>query len=69
MSDATQARPRSAGEPLRGLAGRFVVALAASGSAAVVAYLGLGVVLHDLILQAGIATVFHAPFTTAPTVQ
>ena len=34
-----------------------MVALAASGSAAAVAYLGLGVVLHDLMLQAGIATV------------
>src|SRR5205823_7340866 len=41
----------------RGLAGRFVVALAASSAAAVLAYLGLGLVLHDLVMQAGIATV------------
>src|SRR5438874_1831423 len=57
MSDDPHARPRTAGEPLRGIAGRFVLALGASASAAVVVYLGLGIVLHDLVLQAGIATV------------
>lgn len=57
MPDETQASQRSVGEPIRGLAGRFVLALAASASAAVIAYLALGFVLHDLVLQAGIATV------------
>ena len=57
MPDETHAPQRTAGEPIRGLAGRFVLALAASASAAVVVYLGLGFVLHDLALQAGIATV------------
>ncbi len=57
MPDETHPPQRSAGEPIRGLAGRFVLALAASASAAVVVYLGLGFVLHDLTLQAGIATV------------
>ena len=57
MPDETHARPGTAGEPIGGLAGRFVLALAASASAAVVVYLVLGVVLHDLVLQAGIATV------------
>jgi diguanylate cyclase len=57
MTDETHVPQRSAGEPIRGLAGRFVLALAASASAAVVVYVGLGFVLHDLTLQAGIATV------------
>lgn len=57
MTEETHVRPGTAGEPLRGLAGRFLLTLGASASAAVVAYLGLGLVLHDLVQQAGIATV------------
>lgn len=56
MPQEIQARSSAGAEPLRGLAGRFVMALAASASAAVVAYLGLGFLLHDLLLQAGVAT-------------
>jgi diguanylate cyclase (GGDEF)-like protein len=56
MSDEIHTRPRTAGEPMRGFAGRFVLALAASASVAIVAYIGLGTIVHDLTLQAGIAT-------------
>jgi diguanylate cyclase (GGDEF)-like protein len=43
--------------PLRGMAGQFGLALVGSAAAALLAYLVLGLVIHDALLQAGIATV------------